>query len=94
MMKRYLGLTEEEIIENEQLWQEERDQPELESASGEQMRSIGITPAGLEQDITTGEEMASAELGAAGSAPEGAMPGQSTAGAPLPSGTAPPVPSI
>ena len=57
LMSRYLGLSEEEIVENEKMWREERDQPELQTTQGQDLRSIGITPAGLEQDITTGEEL-------------------------------------
>ena len=84
MMKRYLGLTEEEIVENEALWKEERDQPELETTQGQDLRSIGITPAGLESDIATGEELAGANaLGG----PEGGMPGAPTT-APGTAGTA------
>jgi len=86
MMHRFLGLTEEEIVENEKMWREERDQPELETTQGQDLRSIGITPAGLESDIATGEELASAELGAQAGAPEAAAPGQSTAGAPTTGG--------
>jgi len=73
MMKRYLGLTEEEIVENEKLWEEERGEPELETTQGQDLRSIGITPAGLESDIATGEEMAGPEAGAE------AMPSTATA---------------
>jgi hypothetical protein len=84
MMKRYLGLTEEEIVENETMWQEERDQPELETTQGQDLRSIGITPAGLESDIATGEEMTGAD---AMGGPEGGMPGAPTT-APGTAGTA------
>jgi hypothetical protein len=47
-LKRFLGLTEEEIKENEQLWREEQGanlKPSVDAAS--QMRSVGITPAGV-----------------------------------------------
>jgi hypothetical protein len=75
MMKRYLGLSEEEIVENEQLWQEERDEPELTTTQGQDLRSIGITPAGLESDLAMGQELAGAELGAEAGAPQaGAVP--------------------
>jgi hypothetical protein len=96
MMKRFLGLTDEEIAENEQLWKEERDEPELETTQGQDLRSIGITPAGLETDITAGEELAGADFGAGapGTAP-GPAPGTApgTAGATAPAG-APPIPTI
>jgi hypothetical protein len=70
MMKRYLGLTEEEIVENETLWAEERDEPELTTTQGQDLRAIGITPAGLESDIATGEELAGAEMGAESGMPQ------------------------
>ncbi len=52
-MKRFLGLSDEEIAENERLWREENDE-NLETpstdASGE-MRSAGISSAGIESDM-------------------------------------------
>jgi len=62
LLERYLGLTKEEILENEQLWREERDNPEL-APSGKDLRSVGISPGGIESDLETGAEMADAELG-------------------------------
>jgi Bacteriophage T4-like portal protein (Gp20) len=95
MLKRYLGLSEEEIVENEQMWREEREEPDLETTQGQDLRSIGITPAGLEQDIATGEELASSEMGAEAGAPQGGTPpvaGQ-PAGQGAPAG-APPMPTL
>ena len=74
MMKRYLGLTEEEIVENETMWKEERDEPELQTTQGQDLRSIGITPAGIEGDINTGEELAGGDMGLGGVPPEGGAP--------------------
>jgi hypothetical protein len=96
IMKRFLGLTEEELVENEQLWKEERDEPKLETTQGQDLRSIGITPAGLESDITTGQELAGAEADMPLGGPDGGMPGApttapGTAGA-APAG-APPIPT-
>ena len=68
MLERFLGLTEEEIKENEQMWREERDQPDMQTTQGQDLRSVGITPGGLEADVETGEEMSQME-------PAGAMPG-------------------
>ena len=82
LMERYLGLSQEEIVENEKLWREERDQPELNTTQGQDLRSIGITPAGMEADITTGEELAA--MPPSGGAVPGAIPG-----APPGPGTAP-----
>ena len=95
MMERFLGLTKEEIQENEELWKEERDEPELQTTQGQDLRAIGVTPAGLESDITTGQELAGAELsgdmGAEGGAPPATAPG--TAGTAAPGGV-PPIPTI
>ena len=89
MLKRYLGLSEEEIQENEVMWREEKDKPELQPATGEQMRSIGVNPAGIESDIEMGQELAGAEIDAEAGGPQGSVgsvtaagqiPGQGTAG--------------
>ena len=94
MMKRYLGLSEEEIVENEQMWREERDEPELSTTQGQDLRSIGVTPAGLESDIAMGQELAGAEMGAEAGAPQaGAELPTATAGTAAPAG-APPIPTI
>jgi hypothetical protein len=62
-LKRFLGLNDEEVAENERLWGEEqgKGQPTYTDAAGE-MRSAGLSAAGIEGD-----------LGAAGdlTAPEG-----------------------
>jgi hypothetical protein len=94
MMQRYLGLSEEEIVENEKMWREERDQEiNLQTTQGQDLRSIGITPAGLESDIQTGQDLAGlGDLGAPAPAP-------ATVGAPAPGaapapGGAPPIPTI
>jgi hypothetical protein len=52
-LKRFLGLSDEEIAENETLWLEENDEegiPDEDDAAGD-MRGEGITGAGLEGDI-------------------------------------------
>ena len=51
-MKRFLGMTQEEITENELMWREENGgnlKPALDSAG--QMRSVGITPSGTQADM-------------------------------------------
>jgi hypothetical protein len=96
MMERFLGLTKEEIQENEELWKEERDEPELQTTQGQDLRSVGVTPAGMEADITAGQELAGANLGGDLGA-EGSMTGAPTT-APGTAGTAPagapPIPTI
>ena len=72
LLKRYLGLTEEEIQENEMLWNEERTEAEMPPATGQDLRGVGVTPADFESDITTGEEMNT--MGAPGSEATGGAP--------------------
>ena len=94
LMKRYLGLSEEEISENEKLWKEERDQPELQTQSGQDLRSVGISPADLEADITAGENLAQAgenPLGVPGAPASPGVPGAPAAPA---GGGAAPIPTI
>ena len=84
LLKRYLGLTEEEIQENEELWREERDDVEPASATGSDLRGVGVNPADLEGDIATGQEMSTmGEPGAegmpAGAPATGAQPGAAVA---------------
>ena len=87
MLERFLGLTEEEIKDNEHMWREERDNPELETKTGQDLRSIGITPAGLESDIATGEEVAGmgptgGDIAAGPGAAPGAVAGSAGGAAP------------
>lgn len=69
MLSRFLGLSEEEIKQNEEMWREERDNPEMQAATGQDLRSVGVTPAGLEADVQTGEEIAGMEPAAAAGTP-------------------------
>ena len=49
LLQRYLGLTEAEMTENEAMWMEENEEQVTADAPG--MRSVGITPGGIEGDI-------------------------------------------
>lgn len=87
LLQRFLGLTETEIKENEEMWLEERDQPEMQTQSGQDLRSVGITPGAMETDITTGEDVAAMEPAAPGT--PGVGPGAGLP--PAPGGPAPTV---
>jgi hypothetical protein len=70
-MKRFLGLSQEEITENERMWKEENgaNLAALTDAAAE-MRTAGITPGGMAadigaQDAEAPEDMAAAAEGAA-----------------------------
>jgi hypothetical protein len=73
LLERFLGLTEEEIKENETMWREERDTPNIE-ASGSDLRSVGISPGAMETDIATGEEIGQMEPAAPGTPEVGSAP--------------------
>ena len=76
MLQRFLGLTEDEIAENEKLWKEERDEPDLQTTQGQDLRAIGVTPGGLQSDLESGQELANiGEPGSEfGAAPAGGVP--------------------
>jgi hypothetical protein len=57
-LKRFLGLSEEEIKENEQMWREEREKPEDTEPKGSDLRNIGISAGDMESDM---EEIAGME---------------------------------
>jgi len=69
-LKRFLGLSEEDVAENERMWREENDenlQPPVGDAAGE-MRSVGISGAGISADISGAEDQVSIEGGEDGGA--------------------------
>jgi hypothetical protein len=85
-MKRFLGMTDEELAENERLWQEENGQGStIPTDSSGELRGAGISSAGIESDLgDLSDETAPLEAGAA--AGEAAAPG---AAAPMPAATPP-----
>jgi hypothetical protein len=65
-MKRFLGMSEDEIKENERLWREENGSNlKSEADSQSQLRSAGITPGGLAADMGAQEAEAPEDLAAA-----------------------------
>jgi hypothetical protein len=56
-MKRFLGLSEEEIKENQKMWHEEKSEPEAEGAKGSDLRSIGISTSDVQSDIDMADGM-------------------------------------
>ncbi len=81
-MERFLGLTEEEITQNEKLWREENGKEPLEEPKGNDLRSVGVSNADIEADEQAGEEMEAPPEGEEG--PEVAGPVSAT-----PAGTGP-----
>ena len=78
-MKRYLGLSQEEIAENQKLWLEEQGanlQPAIDAAG--ELRTAGITPAGIEADAADQTIDAPEEVAAAAEQPAGDEAGAET----------------
>jgi len=83
-MKRFLGMTQEEIAENEKLWQQENmDSDAVLSASAE-LRGAGITAGGISSDL--------GNIGTNSAAPED-LEGEETLGS-TPPGTTAPTPPV
>ncbi len=61
-MKRFLGLSEEEIAENERMWAEEngKGQPTMTDAAGE-LRSAGLSAGGIEGDLGMAGDLSAPE---------------------------------
>jgi hypothetical protein len=79
LMQRYLGLTEQEMTENETMWAEEQGDVETAPADPAGLRSVGVTPGGIQGDLEAAEPPAEGE--------EGAMaPDASGLGSPVPGG--------
>lgn len=52
-LKRFLGLTAEEVAENEKLWKEENVDEGTELPSSAELRSVGVTAAGIQGDLSS-----------------------------------------
>jgi hypothetical protein len=65
-LKRFLGLTQEEITENERLWREENgDTLKYEANNAGDLRSVGVTPGAISADMSDQTAEASPEMAAA-----------------------------
>jgi hypothetical protein len=51
LMKRYLGMTEQEIAENEMAWAEEKGDVDTAPVDAPGLRSVGVSPGGIQSDI-------------------------------------------
>jgi hypothetical protein len=65
-MKRFLGMTQEEITENERMWREENGDKVMSTADAAgQMRSAGVTPGGIQSDVDSQTAEAPEDMAAA-----------------------------
>ena len=87
-MKRFLGLSAEEIAENERLWREEnKEAGSAQDQAAAELRGVGITGGGIEADLAAAEAPPEGEPGAEGESPVAAVPAAAPAAptaAPLP----------
>ena len=83
-LKRYLGLSEEEMARNAELWAEENNVPQKKQTKANELRGGGVTQSGISSDLDQFEEpTADAEApepgalqpGQPGQAPGGQTPG-------------------
>ena len=58
LMKRYLGLTDDELQENTEQWQEETGQPVDVEPTGSDLRTVGVSPSDIEGDVEMGDAVA------------------------------------
>lgn len=72
-MKRFLGLSDEEIAENQKLWHEERSEPEDQTPKGSDLRSVGISTGDIEGDLESADTVNTADEGGE-EAPEAIAP--------------------
>ena len=88
-LKRYLGLTEEEMARNAQLWAEENNVPQKKQTKNNELRAGGVTQSGISSDLDQFEEPTAdpeaPEPGAPGPGAPGQTPG-GTAGGSGPAG--------
>jgi hypothetical protein len=80
-LKRYLGLSEEEMARNAELWAEENNVPQKKQTKNNELRQGGVTQSGISSDLDQFEEpVADADAPEPG-APQPGVPGQTPGGA-------------
>ena len=73
-MERFLGLSQEEIKQNQKLWKEEKSEPEESEAKGTDLRSVGISTGDIDSDLETAENLEDMGGEEEGMAPEVTAP--------------------
>jgi len=93
LLTRYLGLSEAEMAENERMFAEEQGDVDAAPADPAGLRSIGVSPGGIQADM---DNLETPDMGAEGAPGEGAETGAAspTAGGAPGMGSAPPAMSV
>ena len=79
-LKRYLGLTEEEMARNADLWAEENNIPQAKKTKSGQLRSGGVTQAGISSDLDQFTEPTADPEAPNPESPQPGQPGQTPGG--------------
>ena len=79
-LKRYLGLTEEEMARNAELWAEENNVPQKKQTKNNELRTGGVTQSGITSDLDQFEEPVAEPDSPEAGAPQPGMPGQTPGG--------------
>ena len=89
-MKRYLGLNEHEMQENEEMWLEEQGESKTDQTDVG-LRSVGITPGAISNDLSTADALPSGSEAGGAPGAEGVTDATTPAPAltPAPAGDAP-----
>jgi hypothetical protein len=61
MMKKYLGLTDVELKENEKMWFEEQGNLGINDASGSNLRNVGISTGDISGDLDSIDDLEGSE---------------------------------
>ncbi len=79
-LKRYLGLTEEEMARNAELWAEENNVPQKKQSKSNELRTGGVTQAGISADLDQFEEPTAEPDAPEPGSPQPGQPGQTPGG--------------
>jgi len=79
-LKRYLGLTEEEMARNAELWGEENNVPQKKQTKNTELRTGGVTQAGITSDLDQFAEPTAEPESPEPGAPQPGQPGQTPGG--------------
>jgi hypothetical protein len=85
-LKRYLGLSEEEMARNAELWGEENNIPQKKQSKSNELRGGGVTQSGISSDLDQFEEPTADPDAPEPGSPQPGQPGQ-TPGGQTPGGT-------
>ena len=93
-MERFLGLSQEEIKENQKLWREEKSEPEAQDPSGADLRSVGISTGDIDSDLEVSDQLQDTDdLGDEAMSPEVTAPVGANDQTAVPGGMPAPPPS-